>query len=498
MLAGVGAVDACLFVVAATEGWKPQSEEHLRILELLGVRHGLVALTKVGLVDDERRELARLDVADHVAGTFLEARRGGRRRRARRAWGVDDAAGRARPAAGGDADRRRPATGPACGSTASFAAKGSGTVVTGTLAGGRSRSTTSCVVVPQRRRGYGCGRCRASSERRDRSRPRAPRRGQPERRRPRSSSRAATRWCGRAVATDATVRRARSRVLATLDHEVSRRGAYVAYVGSGEHARAACGCWAPRRDRAGRRRLRPAASAGGAPARCPATATCCGRAGGARRSAAARCSTSAPCCPAAKARPDRSVDRVVAERGWVEADDLERADRRAPPADVAGRWVVHPERAGRRRPSRSGGRRRRPDRSALDVATLDERAPGRARHAGQGRRRGRPGAPGRGRRRPRAARRPPVPGRARAGAVQPSRPEGRSSASSSASWSAAGWSWSGTDAASPPRRSTRPPGSSPTCSVPTPRASPWPRSVTAWERPASSCSPSLPTWTPAG
>jgi selenocysteine-specific elongation factor len=45
MLAGAGAVDACLFVVAATEGWKPQSEEHLRILELLGVGHGVVALT---------------------------------------------------------------------------------------------------------------------------------------------------------------------------------------------------------------------------------------------------------------------------------------------------------------------------------------------------------------------------------------------------------------------------------------------------------------------
>ena len=74
MLAGVGAVDACLFVVAATEGWKPQSEEHLRILELLGVRHGLVALTKVGLVDDDQREIARLDVADRVAGTFLERR----------------------------------------------------------------------------------------------------------------------------------------------------------------------------------------------------------------------------------------------------------------------------------------------------------------------------------------------------------------------------------------------------------------------------------------
>jgi selenocysteine-specific elongation factor len=41
MLAGVGAVDATLFVVAATEGWKPQSEDHLRILGLLGVTHDL-------------------------------------------------------------------------------------------------------------------------------------------------------------------------------------------------------------------------------------------------------------------------------------------------------------------------------------------------------------------------------------------------------------------------------------------------------------------------
>ena len=53
MLAGVGAVDACLFVVAATEGWKPQSEEHLRILQLLGIRHGVIALTKVDAVDEE-------------------------------------------------------------------------------------------------------------------------------------------------------------------------------------------------------------------------------------------------------------------------------------------------------------------------------------------------------------------------------------------------------------------------------------------------------------
>src|SRR5688572_13508051 len=73
MLAGVGAVDACLFVVAATEGWKPQSEEHLRILELLGITHGAVALTKVGLVDDDWRQIARLELDDHLARTFLEA-----------------------------------------------------------------------------------------------------------------------------------------------------------------------------------------------------------------------------------------------------------------------------------------------------------------------------------------------------------------------------------------------------------------------------------------
>src|SRR4051812_20724910 len=134
MLAGVGAVDACLFVVAATEGWKPQSEEHLRILELLGVRHGLVALSKVGLVDDEEREIALLDVTDHLAGTFLEdapvipvdAPTN---------TGLDDLRGAlddvlaTTPAA---EDRGRPRL----WVDRAFAAKGAGTVVTGTLAGG--------------------------------------------------------------------------------------------------------------------------------------------------------------------------------------------------------------------------------------------------------------------------------------------------------------------------------------------------------------------------
>ena len=71
MLAGVGGVDACLFVVAATEGWKPQSEEHLRILSLLGIQRGVIALTKIGQADDDLVELAEMEIAERTEGTFL-------------------------------------------------------------------------------------------------------------------------------------------------------------------------------------------------------------------------------------------------------------------------------------------------------------------------------------------------------------------------------------------------------------------------------------------
>src|SRR5881398_4113548 len=71
MLAGVGPVQLVLFVVAADEGWKPQSEEHLQILDVLGVAGGVVALTKRDLVDEETLALATEEVLDRVAGTAL-------------------------------------------------------------------------------------------------------------------------------------------------------------------------------------------------------------------------------------------------------------------------------------------------------------------------------------------------------------------------------------------------------------------------------------------
>lgn len=72
MLAGVGPVRLVLFVVAADEGWKPQSEEHLEIVDVLGVDGAVIALTKADLVDDDRLALARAEVAEHVRGTRLE------------------------------------------------------------------------------------------------------------------------------------------------------------------------------------------------------------------------------------------------------------------------------------------------------------------------------------------------------------------------------------------------------------------------------------------
>ena len=73
MLAGIGGIDACMFVVAANEGWKPQTEEHLRILDALGITRGVIVLTKTDLVDADALALTLDSVGHHVRSTFLEA-----------------------------------------------------------------------------------------------------------------------------------------------------------------------------------------------------------------------------------------------------------------------------------------------------------------------------------------------------------------------------------------------------------------------------------------
>ncbi len=71
MLAGVGGLDAALLVVAADESLMPQTTEHLAILDLLEVRHGVVAITKTDLVDADWLELVSEEVAARLRGTSL-------------------------------------------------------------------------------------------------------------------------------------------------------------------------------------------------------------------------------------------------------------------------------------------------------------------------------------------------------------------------------------------------------------------------------------------
>lgn len=72
MVAGASGIDFVLLVISADEGVMPQTREHLEICTLLGVKHGLVALTKIDMVDEEMLELATEDVKDFLKGTFLE------------------------------------------------------------------------------------------------------------------------------------------------------------------------------------------------------------------------------------------------------------------------------------------------------------------------------------------------------------------------------------------------------------------------------------------
>lgn len=134
LLAGLGAVGGCLFVVDAREGWRAQSEEHLRILGLLGVEDGVVAVTKADLVDDARVTAVRDEVAARVEGTFLEGR-------ARCV--VDAVSGRGLDALRDELDGllgRVPTAldegRPRLWIDRSFTIRGAGVVVTGTLLGG--------------------------------------------------------------------------------------------------------------------------------------------------------------------------------------------------------------------------------------------------------------------------------------------------------------------------------------------------------------------------
>jgi selenocysteine-specific elongation factor len=137
MLAGATGIDLALLVIAADDSVMPQTREHLEILQLLGLRHGLIALTKCDLVDDTTREVVELEIRELVQGTFLEnaplvptSAHNGR--------GIEDLKA-AIAAACARVEERQGSQWFRLAIDRAFIVQGHGTVVTGSVTGGRIR-----------------------------------------------------------------------------------------------------------------------------------------------------------------------------------------------------------------------------------------------------------------------------------------------------------------------------------------------------------------------
>ena len=148
MLAGASGIDFVLLVIAATDGVMPQTREHLQVIDLLGLRDGLVVLNKIDLVDEARLADVELEIAAALDGSAL-ADADIVRVSAATGAGIpelktrllEEAESRPEKAARGtfrmSIDR-------------SFTLSGSGTVVTGTVLSGRVRTGDQIIVLPQR------------------------------------------------------------------------------------------------------------------------------------------------------------------------------------------------------------------------------------------------------------------------------------------------------------------------------------------------------------
>ena len=365
MLSGVGAVDGCLFVVAATEGWKPQSEEHLRILNLLGLKRGIIALTKIDLVDDDLFELAKMDVEEHVEGTFLEGAEiiGVS---APDAIGIDELR-HALDRLVADVDQESRDGKTRLWIDRSFAPAGAGTVVTGTLTGGPVASGEELQVMPAAK----TARIRGlQSHHQDVERV-AP------------GNRVAVNLTGighgEISRGDLLVQPgkwhhtamidAELTVLESLGHPVTRKGAYATYIGSGEF---------PSRLRVLQgTRIEPGESGlvrlylNRKVPLLPGDRFILRESGRDETVGGGQVLDVEPQLPASKANPNRSLERLIAERGWVDAEHLSRlTGEQIEPA--VGRRVVDPAELESAKKSVLEAISAA-DALGLDVASLDER-----------------------------------------------------------------------------------------------------------------------------
>lgn len=320
MLAGVGAIDGCILVVDAKEGWMPQTEEHFQILKLLGLQHGVIALTKVDLIDAKVESDRRSEIQTKLRESFLsdapivsvsvvsskgldeirkeldvlivESRRNSptRNRNRPRLW----------------IDR-------------SFSSRGAGTVVTGTLIDGSLESDTELTIVRTRQRvrvreiqqheksrtqltpGHRCalnlvGVNHAEIFRGD-------------------ALVIEDQWLSSAM-FDASLT-----IVPSLQHRITRRGSYSVYIGSGEFA-AKIRLIGTRELHANEKGFVRIALQTPIPI-LPGDRYILRESGRQETIGGGEILDIAPTLRASKAKPDRSVERVVSERQWVTAKELE-------------------------------------------------------------------------------------------------------------------------------------------------------------------------------
>ncbi len=150
MLAGVGAIDLALLIVAADESVMPQTREHLAILDILRIRRGLVVITKTDLVDSELVELVKAEVEDVLQGTAFDGC-GMVAVSAYTGEGIDDLKGEIDEILN-DTESRRDLGRPRLPVDRCFTVSGFGTVVTGTLIDGSVAVGQQIELAPSGRR----------------------------------------------------------------------------------------------------------------------------------------------------------------------------------------------------------------------------------------------------------------------------------------------------------------------------------------------------------
>jgi len=339
MLAGVGSIDGTMLVVDGKEGWMPQTEEHFQILKLLGIKRGVIALTKTDLIDPALEQLRRQEIRSKTSNSFLaEApivavsvvdRRG----LAELGSVLDELVGASSSQIDGNSRHR-----PRLWVDRSFSAKGAGTVVTGTLTFGALNVGDELVVARTKQR----VRVREIQEHDSKVEEIA------------AGHRCALNLIGVAhdeiLRGDALTRPEQWRytslfdasltVVPTLRHRVTRRGSYAVYIGSGEFS-AKVRIIGARELTAGQTGAVRVALQTEIPI-LPGDRFILRESGRQETIGGGEVLDIAPKLRLSKAKPDRSISRVVREHKWITVEELEALTGQVS-EPMVGNWLTTPE-----------------------------------------------------------------------------------------------------------------------------------------------------------